>query len=136
MFDAALFPEKGLRNYQSAAIERLRESLKTGHKHPVLQAPTGAGKTLVASSIVRMAREKKKRVTFVVPALSLIDQTLDAFRADGIYDVGVIQAKHVETDWSRPVQVASIQTIAKRGFPDNDLVIVDECHVIHKTQVK
>ena len=46
---------------------------------------------------------------FTVPALSLVDQTMRAFWEEGIRDIGVIQASHPMTDWSRPVQIASVQ---------------------------
>ncbi len=121
-------PPRQLRDYQEAAIELLRDSLRTKHRRPVLQAPTGMGKTVLASHVVRMALEKGKRVVFTVPALSLIDQTLESFWQDGIGDIGVIQANHRETDWARPVQIASVQTLARRGYPKADLVIIDECH--------
>ena len=75
-----------------------------------------------------MAREKGRHVVFCVPALDLIDQTLASFWQDGIGDVGVIQADHIETDWSRPVQIASVQTLTRRGYPPADLVIIDEAH--------
>ncbi len=125
-----------LRDYQAAAIERLRESMRQGHRRPILQAPTGYGKTLVASDVVRMARAKDKRVVFCVPAIALIDQTLEAFGAHELYDIGVIQAKHVSTDWRRPIQIASVQTLARREFPQTDLVIIDECHRVFDTYMK
>mgnify|MGYP002129701982 CR=1 FL=1 len=79
--------------------------------------------------IVAMARAKGTRVLFVVPAISLIDQTVDSFRRDGIESVGVIQADHWMTDASKPVQVCSIQTLERRALPEGvGLVIVDECH--------
>lgn len=88
--------------------------------------------TLVAANIIRMALAKGKRVVFCCPALSLIDQTIDAFAAESIWDVGVIQASHQSTDWSRPVQIASVQTLMRRwpAAPEADLVIVDECHAL------
>ena len=106
-----------LRIDQQRAIELLRASLAFGHRRPMLQAPTGFGKTLLASHVVRMAREKGRHVVFCVPALDLIDQTLASFWQDGIGDVGVIQADHIETDWSRPVQIASVQTLMRRTAP-------------------
>jgi DNA repair protein RadD len=117
-----------LRDYQSKAIDRLRASLRSGHRRPMLQAPTGAGKTVVASAIVRSAQEKGNRTVFCVPSLSLIDQTLESFWKDGIADIGVIQARHEQTDWSRPVQIASVQTLMRRPYPEAQLVIVDEAH--------
>ena len=121
-----------LRDYQLTAIETLRDALVTGSMRPVVQAPTGAGKTVIAAAIVNMARDKGKKVLFCVPSISLIDQTVDRFRANGIWDVGVIQAQHELTDPSQPVQVCSIQTLARRTIPTADLVIVDECHVMFR----
>lgn len=126
-----------LRDYQSEAIELLRASLRGGNRRPVLQAPTGYGKTVLASSILKMAREKGHRVCFCVPAIDLIDQTLESFWQDGLGDIGVIQADHQETDWSRPVQIASVQTLARRkAFPEAQLVILDECHRWYDTYGK
>lgn len=117
-----------LRPYQADAIERLRLSLATGHRRPMLQLPTGGGKTLIAATIISSALEKGKRVIFTVPALSLIEQTQKAFWNAGIREIGIIQGNHPETDWSRPVQIASVQTLARRIYPRADLVIVDEAH--------
>ena len=117
-----------LRPYQSEAIDRLRASLAAGKRRPVLQLPTGGGKTVIAGEIIRLAREKEKRVAFCVPALSLIDQTLESFWRHGIRDIGVMQAQHPETDPSRSVQIVSVQTLARRERPQSDLVILDECH--------
>ena len=106
----------------------LRQSLASGRKRPLLQMPTGAGKTLTAAHVIDGALRKGKRVTFTVPALSLVDQTVQAFWDEGIRDIGVMQADHAMTDGSRRVQVASVQTLARRLRPETDLVIVDEAH--------
>ena len=78
----------------------------------MLQAPTGFGKTLTAAWIIQMALDKGKRVAFTVPALSLIDQTVAAFEAEGIACVGVMQGIHPRTDGDAPVQICSVQTLA------------------------
>lgn len=119
---------KTIRPHQERSIVALRQSLSSGKKRPLLQLPTGAGKTFVAANIIRMAREKKKTVCFCVPAISLIDQTVQEFFAEGIEDIGVIQANHPMCNYSKPVQVASIQTLQARGVPLVDFVIVDEAH--------
>ena len=121
-----------LRDYQQATIDNIRMALKDGYKRPVVQAPTGSGKTVVAAAIINMARQRDKRVLFCVPALSLIDQTVERFRENGIYEIGVIQAQHEMTDGTQPVQVCSVQTLARRTIPKADLVIIDECHVQFK----
>ena len=123
---------KTLRPYQQRALDRVRASFGSGKKRPILQLSTGGGKTVIAANIARGALEKGRRTTFVVDAISLIDQTVERFYEDGITEVGVIQADHPMTDWSKPVQVASIQTLKSRGVPETDLVIVDECHCRHE----
>lgn len=121
-----------LRPHQDKAMAMLRQSLAKGNKRVVLQLPTGAGKTRVAAEIVLGAREKRRSVCFTAPAISLIGQTVDAFEGDGVHGIGVIQAKHHRTDPFQPVQVASVQTLARRNLPHSDIVIVDECHMQHK----
>lgn len=117
-----------LRPHQSQAIDSLRRALAAGSKRPMLQAPTGAGKTVLAAAIIDLARAKRNRVIFTVPAISLIDQTVREFYAEGIRDVGVIQANHPMTDPSKPVQIASLDTLRRRWIPESQLVIVDEAH--------
>ena len=118
-----------LRDYQQSAIDALRASLASGHKRVVMQGPTGFGKTVLAGEMISSARSKGKRVLFTVPAISLVDQTVESFYAHGIDDIGVIQANHIMTDWSKPVQIASVQTLQRRDAPpEADLVVVDECH--------
>lgn len=121
-----------LRPHQAAAIEGLRNSLARGNRRPMLQLPTGAGKTFIAARIIDMARAKGHRVIFLVDAISLIDQTVQRFYEAGIRDVGVIQADHPMTDYSKPVQVASAQTLARRNTPEAGLVIVDEAHRMYR----
>lgn len=119
-----------LRDDQDSALTKLRHSLSTGHKRPLVQAPTGFGKTVLAAAIVEGALRKDKRVMFTVPAISLIDQTMEAFYSEGIRGIGVIQADHPATDYSQPIQIASAQTLARRRrIPQADLVLVDEAHV-------
>jgi DNA repair protein RadD len=67
-------------------------------------------------------------VLFVVPALSLIEQTVQMFWDEGIRDLGVIQADHAMTAPERPVQVASVQTLMRRALPGCDVVVIDEAH--------
>jgi len=122
-----------LRPYQLQALSDIRESVRGGVRRLVVQAATGAGKTKLAAAIVEGCREKRNRVAFCVPSISLIDQTVESFYAEGIREIGVIQANHEMTDWSRPVQVCSIQTIEARGaFPEAKTVLFDECHRLHE----
>ncbi|TNC60465.1 DEAD/DEAH box helicase, partial [Rubellimicrobium roseum] len=116
------------RPHQIEAVARLRAALAEGHKRVCLSLATGAGKTFIASMIVSGALAKGNRVCFTVPTLSLVDQTVRAFLAEGIDRIGVIQGNHPRRDAMAPVQVASVQTLARRDRPAASVVIVDECH--------
>ncbi len=59
-----------LREHQARALDAVRASLLAGRKRPMVMAPTGFGKTLLAAAIVEGALAKAKRVLFTVPATS------------------------------------------------------------------
>ncbi len=124
---------RALHDYQTSSIAMLRQSLALGHKRPMLQAATGSGKTVIGAHITQSALDRGKRVCFTVPAISLIDQTIKRFGQEGITDIGVIQADHPLTDYAARVQIASVQTLARRMFPGTDLVLVDEAHQMHQS---
>ena len=117
-----------LHSHQKDALASLKTSLAAGNRRPMVMAPTGFGKTLLAAAIVEGALAKGNRVLFVVPFLSLIDQTVDAFAEQGIHSVGVIQGQHPLTNLHQPVQVASVQTLQRRRVPKADVVVIDEAH--------
>lgn len=130
-----------LRPHQELAIEMLRDSLRSGNKRPILAAPCGFGKTITAASIIKGAVDKGKRVVFICDRVKLVLQSIEAFTDHGL-DIGVIQADHWMTDYSKPVQIASwqslhrrIQKFGLRAF-DFDLIIVDEAHTLYKSMIE
>jgi DNA repair protein RadD len=123
-----------LREYQKEAIRGMRDAIRGGAKNILICAPTGSGKTEIASCIADMNRHKGKRSAFVVDRRSLIKQTSDTFDRHGI-DHGIIQADNPRFRPSLQTQVCSVQTIGRRRWPDAHLVIVDEAHTINKVVV-
>jgi DNA repair protein RadD len=123
-----------LRDYQAESIERVRQSLRT-HDSVILQQPTGSGKTVIAGEIIKKVVEAGKTCMFVADRTTLIDQTSASFDDFGI-DHGVIQRDHWRTNYHKPVQVASIQTLARRKPHHADIIIVDEAHTLYKKQVE
>ncbi len=116
-----------LREYQSRAVTRLRESLRSGNRRIVLVSPTGSGKTVMASHLIRSAVERGNKAIFLAHRKELIDQASRKLDAMGV-DHGVIRANHKRRrPWSE-VQVASVQTLVRRPHVEARLVIVDECH--------
>ncbi|UVK43276.1 DEAD/DEAH box helicase [Mesorhizobium sp. AR07] len=113
---------------QHHALDLLRTSILAGHRRPMMQAPTGFGKTVIAAAIVEGALRKGNPALFVVPFLSLVDQTVAKFAEQGIHSVGVMQGYHPQTDHEQPVQVASVQTLMRRALPKAGIVLIDEAH--------
>lgn len=116
-----------LRPYQNGAIENLRNAIAGGNNRVLLQAATGAGKTIIACEMIRRATSKQKRVVFIAHRKEIINQTSDKLELFNI-EHGVIMANHSRVN-NHPVQVASIQTLTRRNKPKADLVIIDECHL-------
>lgn len=114
-----------LRPYQSRALDASRAALAGGARRVLLVAPTGSGKTTVASAIMQGAIAKGRRVLFLAHRRELIDQCV-ARLAEHDITAGVILAGRQPFP-HRAVQVASVQTLARRELPPADLVIVDEC---------
>ena len=121
-----------LRPHQRKAVQMLRDSLSRGKKRPILAAPCSFGKTITAAYMLQQAAEKGKRGIFICDRIKLVEQSLEEFEDHGM-DFGVIQGNHWRSDAGAAVQIASIQTLARRSrMPDFDFAIVDECHSVHK----
>ena len=122
-----------LRDHQVKAVEMLRDSLRRGNNRPILAAPCSFGKTITAAYLLSEAVKKGKRGIFVCDRVKLVQQALSAFDREGL-EVGVMQGNHERQDYRAPIQIASIQTIARRKhLPEFDFAIIDECHVHYKT---
>jgi DNA repair protein RadD len=121
-----------LRDYQTKAFDAAREAVRQGKRRILIVAPTGGGKTVIASALMEMVKEKGNRASFVVDRLSLIQQTSDTFDRYGL-DHGVIQGGHERFRPSLPLQLCSIQTLGRRRWPETHVDVFDEAHVLHKT---
>ena len=128
------FPEP--RGFQLQALESLREGIRAGHKNQCVMAPTGAGKTFIAMQLIDKALAKGKRCAFLCDRVTLINQTSDVAHRYGLGNHGIIQADNPRLNLSKQFQIASVQTLARRGWPEFDLIIVDECHTLYKTWVE
>jgi superfamily II DNA or RNA helicase len=117
-----------LRPHQVRLIDQIDAAIADGCMRLVAQAPTGFGKTILAAHRLRLLQSAGKRALFIVPALSLIDQTVEKLYAENVRDVGVIQGMHLMTNYARTIQVASVQTLMRRQVPDADEIIIDEVH--------
>ncbi len=123
-----------LRDYQLNAVEQARAHIRAGKKNILIVAPTGSGKTVIGSYLIEESKKKGKRSCFVIDRLSLLGQTSETFDRYGI-DHGIIQGGHWRFKPELLVQICSIQTVAKRAWPEAQLIIVDEAHTVTITVV-
>lgn len=119
-----------LRPYQARAIETLRGLVERGARRVLLVAPTGAGKTVVAASIMEAAASRDERVVFLAHRRELIQQTYRKLLDLGVPedDIGVIMASDRRRRPAARIQVASVDTLRARAKPPAELVFVDEAH--------
>jgi superfamily II DNA or RNA helicase len=115
-----------LREYQTEAIQNARRQFAAGNLRQVIYAPTGAGKTVIGIEIIKSALARGKRVAFIANRIGLVEQTSRRLNESGIRH-GVIQGNNSHAI-DRPVLVCSIQTVARRGLPPVDLLVIDEAH--------
>jgi DNA repair protein RadD len=122
-----------LRPYQNDATAEINRVITDGKRRVLLVAPTGAGKTLIFTALIKQVLATGKRVVVIAHSREIITQTsLKLLAHDiehGIILAGlVVQLEHL-------VQVCSIQTLWARAMrtdkmplPPADLLIIDEAH--------
>jgi DNA repair protein RadD len=116
-----------LRPYQTQLVAEIRGQYQLGHKAVLAVLPTGGGKTVCFAHIAQAASVKGNRVLILVHRAELLDQASRAITAPH----GIIAANRA-MDLSHTVQVASVQTVARRLhlLPRDffQLLVVDEAH--------
>ena len=90
--------------------------------------PTGGGKTVCFNEVIRRCALKGYRVLVLAHREELILQAQEKLWKSHKLIGGIIMSGY-KSDYSLPVQIASIQTLIKRPMPkDIQVVIVDEAH--------
>lgn len=118
----------GLRPYQTLAVQSLREAIRNKQLRLMLASPTGSGKTEIGMEIIRGALAKSKRPAFLVNRIELVNQASRRFHKARIMH-SIIQGQNTRNLGER-VSICSIQTVARRGMPDCDLILIDEAHAV------
>ena len=128
-------PDPELRPYQHDVIADFERACAAGKRRIMLVAPTGSGKTVIASAIIKQAVAQYRNVLVLAHRREIIAQTSAKLHASGVAH-GIIQAGFDHL--SRPmafVQVASVQTLTARAvrtermeLPPADLFVIDEAH--------
>jgi superfamily II DNA or RNA helicase len=126
------------RDYQQEAIE---QSLI--YKRGVVEAATGAGKSIVIYSIIRFIKETVDgNILIVVPNIGLVTQLFDDFKTYGWNDsydyVSLLYGKS-KYDPNKKITISTWQSIYKKHeqfFEKFNAVIVDETHMAKTTSIK
>ncbi len=63
-----------LRPYQQTAVDEIRDFYRRGIKRVLLHMPTGSGKTVIFSFILKSLAERGKTALMVVHGRQLVDQ--------------------------------------------------------------
>ena len=118
-----------LRPYQEEALTAVSRAYARGIARPVIALPTGTGKTVVFSHLVK---ERAGRCLILVHRDELIRQAYDKLQ-EILPSVAVGVVKAEEDEHTAPIVVASVQTLGRtkrldRLTWDFATVIVDEAH--------
>ena len=115
-----------LRDYQTEAVQNIRDSFLRGARAPLLVLPTGGGKTVIFSYIAATTASRGRRALILVHRVELLRQTSKALEKSGVSH-GLISPKYSPNP-TAPVQVASVQTLVRRlnHLVPPDLIIIDE----------
>lgn len=130
-YASACFPEP--RPFQQSAHNALRAGVFAGHKNQMIMAPTGSGKTYLGLRIIHEALVRGKKAVFMCDRTTLINQTSEVSDKYGLSAHGILQASHWRMNSDAPFQIASAQTVARRQWPDADVIVIDEAHTQLKT---
>jgi superfamily II DNA or RNA helicase len=115
-----------LRPYQTQGINKIFQAWRTDKRSILFQMPTGTGKTVLFAEIVRMGFEKKRKILIVVHRRELIEQIRQKLDERNIELALIVAGQNL--DYTKEIQIASIQTLTRREHPEADLIIIDECH--------
>tara|TARA_R110002167_G_scaffold269877_1_gene476408 strand:- start:228 stop:1904 length:1677 start_codon:yes stop_codon:yes gene_type:complete len=119
-----------LRPYQEIAVNSASEALDK-HGNTVVVAPTGAGKTIMLSSLIGKRHIPRRNVLVLQHRDELVNQNMDKFkRVNPNISTSVVNAE--QKDWEGETVFSMVQTLCRPNNLQNmksiDMVVVDESH--------
>jgi len=123
-----------LRWYQQEAVDAVWAYWGKGKMHPVIELPTGSGKSLVLASLAWKIADGGGRVLVATHRKELIEQdakAIQGLRPDARGRVGVYSAG-LDRREIRTITVGGVQSLCRRvgNLGHIDVMIVDEAHLV------
>lgn len=121
-----------LRPYQQDGITRTLAAIGRGKKAPLMVAPTGCGKMIIAAEVLRRASAKGNTALFAVHRREMVQQCSEKLTTMGVQH-GLILPGHKPGNMQR-TYVGTVQSYTARqrsgSFdPDNvRVIVIDEAH--------
>lgn len=118
-----------LRDYQTAAIEGVRDAFRQRHRRVLLVAPTGAGKTVMFSYLANAMSRQGHRVLLLAHREELLQQISATLQRFAVPHGFIAARRPVEQAYL--VQVAGVHTLKNRTGKliwQPDWIICDEAH--------
>jgi len=123
-----------LRPYQLEVVDRVERLLGTPAR-PLIVAPTGSGKTIIAAEIINRIVQRGGRVMVIAHRREIIRQTAEKLIAAGVTPGIVLAGFERELRPYANVQIAGIQTLHARAIRSNRMpmpaatvIFIDEAH--------
>ncbi len=129
--------DKELYSYQKGAIDKIFERFDTAPEdyHLLYQLPTGGGKTVIFSEMVRQyLKNHNKKVLVMTHRIELCNQTSEMLTGFGVMNKVISSKANLEDQGAFSCFVAMVETLNNRlnddklDISDIGLVIIDEAH--------
>lgn len=122
-----------LRTYQREAVDAVIAYWERGGLHPLVEIPTGGGKTAVLGELARfVVQDCGGRVVIATHRAELIDQDAAAVRRMWPEAPIAVWSASLNKRGVSAITVCGVQTVAKKAaqLGNVDVLIVDEAHLI------
>lgn len=105
-----------LRDYQQETIDKVYQSMRTGHHRIIVQQPPRTGKTVIMSEIAKRTTDKSNRVMFIIHRKEVLEQAISTF-------------KQQEVNMNLAT-MGMVQTLTRRvkKLKAPQLILIDEAH--------
>jgi superfamily II DNA or RNA helicase len=112
---------------QQRVVDAARNKISQGHKNILIQACTGAGKSVMASYMIKSANQRGNRCAFVVPRTDLLEQMAKTFQNFELPYSYVASGEFYDPDSMN--HICSMQTLVRRlDTIKPRIIFIDETH--------